>query len=225
MNISRLGNECLHISRYWYPAGDTAASILGSQSVRWKKPRWIPRSKSKEFFVPKRCKIPEEEVIELTRLFNKYRTEMKSVRLHLERENRRTSATSELASQQAAEEEEEHLRLMEYNIQENKRIAALREKRLQEQYETDLARVIASKEKMEKLELAEEQEALRIIAETQELVKTFIKREDLENAIEEAIENPKDYNFALDAEGQILKGQNSLSKDVQEDKEVLSSRQ
>lgn len=50
-------------------------------------------------------------------------------RQHLKQENRRTADTSELAMRQVAEEEEEHERLMEYNRQENLRVAALREER------------------------------------------------------------------------------------------------
>lgn len=51
-------------------------------------------------------------------------------RQHLKNEVERTAASSDLALQQAAEEEAEHLALMEYNHQENLRVAALREARL-----------------------------------------------------------------------------------------------
>lgn len=55
-------------------------------------------------------------------------------RQHLKNEVERTAASSELAMQQAAEEEAEHLALMEYNHQENLRVAALRETRLVSSY-------------------------------------------------------------------------------------------
>lgn len=50
-------------------------------------------------------------------------------RQHLRQEGIRTADTSELAMQQVAQEEEEHQQLMEYNRQENLRVAALREER------------------------------------------------------------------------------------------------
>ena len=49
--------------------------------------------------------------------------------MHLRQEGIRTANTSELAMQQVAQEEEEHQQLMEYNRQENLRVAALREER------------------------------------------------------------------------------------------------
>lgn len=167
----------------------------------------MPVAKSKQFWVPKRVNCPKEEYEEVKHLYNKYRTEMKSIREHLRKENLRTSATSSLASRQAAEEEEEHHKLMKFNQDENERLAVLREKRVQEQLESEFLYVAASKEKLEKIELQEKEEALRIITEAQELVKTFIKREDLQRIIEAAVENPKDYNFSIDSEGREYKGE------------------
>lgn len=61
-------------------------------------------------------------------------------RHHLREEYLRTSATSEVALQQAAEEEAEHQRLMEYNRMENERIAALREIR----YEVSIVYIVVN---------------------------------------------------------------------------------
>lgn len=50
------------------------------QCVRWKrKPIWLPTAKSKIFRVPERPVIPIEDYCELKRLFNNYRTIMKSL--------------------------------------------------------------------------------------------------------------------------------------------------
>lgn len=52
-----------------------------TQCVRWKrKPIWLPPAKSKMFRIPKRPVIPEEDKLELQRLYNNYRTYMTSFR-------------------------------------------------------------------------------------------------------------------------------------------------
>lgn len=191
---------------------------------RWRKPRWVPTAKSKIFRIPERKVFPKEEQIELKRLHDRYNTMMRAVRRHLTEEIQRTSDTSELAMQKAADEELEHQRLMEYNQQENLRVASQREERIRKEFEADLARVEATKEKQAKNTLQAQEEAIRLIAETQELVKTFIKREDLEDAIETALANPADYNFAIDEEGYIFRGRNTKPEDVAvEDREKLAS--
>lgn len=54
------------------------------QILRWRrKPRWLPVAKSKIFRIPKRPETPLEETLELQRLYNNYRTQMKSIRRHL----------------------------------------------------------------------------------------------------------------------------------------------
>lgn len=209
----------------WYPVSEASVTLLGTQAVRWRKPRWVPVAPSKKFKIPPRKITPPEEVHELRRLNNNYNTQMRALRHHLTQEKKRTADTSELAMQQVAQEEEEHQRLMEYNRQENLRVAALREERVRKEYEAELARVEASKVKQAQKAAAAEEEALRIINETQEFVKTFIKREDLEKAIEEAMANPKDYNFAIDQDGHVLRGHNTCVEDVDEkDREKLESR-
>ncbi|KAG0722001.1 putative 28S ribosomal protein S26, mitochondrial [Chionoecetes opilio] len=163
---------------------------------------------------PREDKTPPEELRELKRLNDNYKTMMKSVRQHLRQEGIRLADTSELAMQQVAQEEEEHQQLMEYNRQENLRVAALREERVRKEHEAEITRVEASLVKQAQMAAAAEEEALRLINETQELVKTFIKREDLEQAIEAAMEDPTDYNFALDPDGHVFRGRNTRPEDV-----------
>lgn len=51
------------------------------QFVRWKrKPIWLPTAKTKLFRVPKRPVLPEEEILELRRINNNYKTYMNSLR-------------------------------------------------------------------------------------------------------------------------------------------------
>lgn len=185
----------------------------------------MPVAPSKKFKIPKRREFPPEEEREMKKLYDNYRTYVRAVRLHLIAEVKRTAETSDLAMQQVAQEEEEHQQLMEYNRQWNLRVGALREARVQKEHEADLARVEASLVKHAERASKAEEEALKIINETQELVKTFIKQEDLEKAIEEAMANPSDYNFAIDQDGHVFRGRNTKPEDVKrEEWEQLESK-
>jgi hypothetical protein len=60
---------------------DAKISPVCLQFVRWKrKPRWLPVAKSKVFRIPERPKTDESEQIELRRLHDRYRTQMRAVR-------------------------------------------------------------------------------------------------------------------------------------------------
>ena len=68
-------------ARYVYSHISFSPNSVFEQSLRWKrKPIWLPTAKSKMFKVPPRPVIPEEEAVEIKRLFNQYRTAVKSVR-------------------------------------------------------------------------------------------------------------------------------------------------
>lgn len=50
------------------------------RSYRPRKPFWLPMGKTKMFKIPKKPQIPEEEEVEILRLYNVYKTNMKSLR-------------------------------------------------------------------------------------------------------------------------------------------------
>ncbi|XP_076054395.1 mitochondrial ribosomal protein S26 [Oratosquilla oratoria] len=187
----------------WHPPRDLKLEYFGAQIVRWRKPRWLPTAPSKMFRVPKRCVIPKEEVVEIQRIYNNYRTNMRSIRSYLKEQNMLTSATSQLAAQHAQEEEDEHQCLMLFNLEENKRVQKLREARQQKELEEDLERVARSLVKLELKEKHDIEAAQSHIEKTQELVRSLLTHENLEEAIEKALENPINYNFALDQDGNI----------------------
>lgn len=54
-------------------AHNISCSVFGIQSVRWRKPRWLPMAQSKVFKVPERKKVPEAEAEELMRLDKNYK--------------------------------------------------------------------------------------------------------------------------------------------------------
>lgn len=118
------------------------------------------------------------------------------------------------AIEEAKREEAEHVQLLSVNEQENAKVAKQRDLRLQkeaiereEKIRSDLLSIEAEKKEQEK-----KLEAF-IEAEAKELEK-MIKLEDLEKAIEVALDNPVDYEFAIDSEGHIYKGRETQSLKV-----------
>ncbi|XP_072433661.1 small ribosomal subunit protein mS26 [Chiloscyllium punctatum] len=110
-----------------------------------------------------------------------------------------------LAEERAQLEAEEHQRLMAFNKLENERLQKIREERLQreaeEEQEQKLQAAISREKKKIEFLKEKEQEVLQL----QEEVKNFITLENLDQRIAEALDNPKNYNFAIDTEGRIIR--------------------
>ncbi|KAM7358244.1 mitochondrial ribosomal protein S26 [Cochliomyia hominivorax] len=177
--------------------------------VRWRrKPRWLPTAKSKMFRVPERKEQSPEEKAELLRLHNNYKTQLRSVRQYLREENQRLDETSSAGHfvLTAEQEEAEFQRCLRENEKWNQEIALIREQRLARERE-EKAKYVE-----ERLRLAREREEERmekieaLVKKEKELSKTFITRENLELAIEQALANPVDYNFSIDLHGNIYRG-------------------
>ena len=126
-----------------------------------------------------------------------------------------TGDESEIAQKKIIEEEKkEHMRLMEYNKKENERMLELREKRFTEALTETLDTIEQFKVEKDLERKLQIEEARKKIEETKELVKQFILKESLERAVEEAIANPTDYNFALDLEGYVYPGYSSKIEEM-----------
>lgn len=133
---------------------------------------------------------------------------MRALRMQFKEEmlrKRYDEETGSLAEARAKQEAEEHQALMEWNTKENERLRKIREVRVQqeqEQLEQRLREVAeARQEALEELVKEKEMEILTL----QEEVKTFITLENLDQRIEEALDNPRNYNFAIDKEGRVVK--------------------
>lgn len=172
------------------------------QILRWKrKPRWMPVAKSKIFRVPERPVIPEDERAELMRLYNNYRNYMKSIRRYVVAKHQASLAitTDEKDIQKVFEDDFQ--RCNEINDKWNAAVGLERqiyfEKVLEDSVNTAKQALAKAEEKKQlQLELAE-----NIIAEQKEAAKTFITADNIDQAIEHALANPVDYNFAIDLDG------------------------
>lgn len=182
-------------------------NLQNYQTVRWRrKPLWMPTAKSKVFRVPERIVLPVEERDELIRLFNNYRTSIKSIRRFL------TYRYSELLQAKSDTEqlkkafEEDFVRCKAINDEWNAELKKQREERIAKQLEEEIKFAENRKREWlerEKIVLAEAEE---IVRKEKEVVGTFITPETLDEAIETALNNPVDYNFAIDLEGNKILG-------------------
>nr|XP_060635416.1 small ribosomal subunit protein mS26-like [Anolis sagrei ordinatus] len=100
---------------------------------------------------------------------------------------------------------EEHQKLMEWNDAENRRLRERREERQQQEDIAERERRLRGAQYqeslMEKFIKEREQEVLKL----QEDAKTFITPENLDQRIEECLDNPRNYNYAIDKEGRVAK--------------------
>lgn len=96
-----------------------------------RKPRWVPVAKSKIYRIPKRPEVSEEERLELLRINNNYKTQMRAIRRFFHEEmikekSTKDSASSEMSLRLEAQEWE---RCVELNEKWNAQVALEREER------------------------------------------------------------------------------------------------
>ncbi|XP_050679603.1 probable 28S ribosomal protein S26, mitochondrial [Leptidea sinapis] len=203
-----------------------ACPILIQCAQAHRKPRWFPVAKSKIYRIPKRPQLSEEERLEILRITNNYKTQMRAVRKFytddmVKEKSTLESATSEMSQRLEAEEWQ---RCEELNEKWNKQIATEREERrkkeLSEMEDFALARMEAiDREKRERVEKASEQ-----IKREKELSETFISREKLEEAIDYALANPVDYNYAIDLKGNMHTGRDTPIQYENKERVQVSSK-
>ncbi|CAO1411510.1 unnamed protein product [Diamesa serratosioi] len=215
-----------------FNAGDSLAksvynvsnSSVCVQCVRWRrKPRWIPVAKSRVFKVPEKTKVPEDERVELLRLHNNYKTQMRSLRAFFREEvEQKKAVTSDDHIVVSAEQEEaEFQRMKSINDEWNMEITKIRDARLAKEYE-ERREFIA--ERVE-LKIARDQEQYEKIEQRvrneKENSKSFITRDNIDQAIEFALANPVDYNFSIDLQGNIYNATSEKGNVVKSEEKSL----
>ncbi|CAG5121645.1 unnamed protein product [Candidula unifasciata] len=175
------------------------------QSVRFRKPPWVPVAKSKEFYVRKPTPVDQEEYEELKARYRFYRSEVDSVRQFLAQD---LSARQHNLEDQDLRADEAEVSLMMQHLQEwNTHVAAVRnERQLQEQldHEQMLKERLANQEKQRMLDA---ERALAELEEKEAAAASFIDPDKLDEAIEKLIDSRKDYNFAITKSGEKLFGE------------------
>ncbi|MBN3320043.1 RT26 protein, partial [Atractosteus spatula] len=178
------------------------------EAVRGRKSRSDPKAKSKAGRIKVPPPVDPVEMLVLQERFTQYDLIMRALRAEFKEEllwRRYQEEVGTLAEERAKQEAEEHQALMAWNDAENQRLRKLHEARIQKELEEKELRrakaAISREKKMETFIKEKEQEILKL----QEEAKNFITLENLDQRIEEALDNPKNYNFAIDKEGRVVK--------------------
>ncbi|KAJ0062951.1 hypothetical protein NL108_012021 [Boleophthalmus pectinirostris] len=178
------------------------------ETVRGRKTRNDPIAKSKEARIKTPPPVDPVEMVVLKERYSEYQQILSALRMEFKEEVLRKkyeAETGTLAEERARKEAEEHRALMDWNREENQRMLQLRLQRVQiEKEEAERKQLEAALEREQKQQefiKMKEEELLRL----QEEAKHFITMENLDQRIEEALDNPKNYNFAIDKEGRITK--------------------
>uniref|UniRef100_A0A3Q0RB73 Small ribosomal subunit protein mS26 n=1 Tax=Amphilophus citrinellus TaxID=61819 RepID=A0A3Q0RB73_AMPCI len=178
------------------------------EAVRGRKSRTDPVAKSKEGRIKVPPPVDPVEMVVLKERYTEYQLIMSALRLEFKEEVLRKKYEEETGSQaeeRVRQEAEEHRSLMAWNNEENLRMLKARILRVQQEAEEAQRKKIeaAIQREQEQQEFIKEKE--REILQLQEEVKNFITVENLDQRIEEALDNPKNYNFAIDKEGRVVK--------------------
>ncbi|KAF7202260.1 small ribosomal subunit protein mS26 [Nothobranchius furzeri] len=194
--------------------GVSAARFLASRStvlveaVRGRKSRNDPVAKSKEGRIKVPPPVDPVEMVVLNERYTEYQLILRALRLEFKEEVLRNMYEEEMGSQvesRARMEMEEHRSLMAWNDQENLRTLQARILRVQKEEEEAQHRKmeLALQREEEQQEFIKQRE--KEILQLQEDAKNFITLQNLDQRIEEALDNPKNYNFAVDKEGRVVK--------------------
>lgn len=177
-------------------------------SVRGRKSRTDPVAKSKEGRIKVPPPVDPLEMVVLKERFSEYQTILRALRMQFKEDVLRRKYEEETGSQaeeRARQEAEEHRALMAWNQQENLQQLNSRILRVQGQQRD------AEQRKLDAAVLQEEnrrgflREKEAEILKLQEDAKTFITRDNLDQRVQLALDNPKNYNFAVDKEGRVVK--------------------
>ncbi|XP_073339940.1 small ribosomal subunit protein mS26 [Pagrus major] len=178
------------------------------EAVRGRKSRNDPVAKSKEGRVKVPPPVDPVEMVVLKERYSQYQLIMRALRLEFKEEVLRKKyeeETGSLAEERARLDAEEHRALMAWNNEENLRLLKLRTLRLQKEKEEaerkQLEAVIKREQEQQEFIKGKEREILQL----QEDAKNFITLENLDQRIEEVLDNPKNYNFAIDKDGRVVK--------------------
>lgn len=168
--------------------------------VRWRKPRWVPRAKSKEFVLSKRHEYKPEETEWLRRTENHYRTQMKAIWQLIKLvpdqslpNDLKIKADKEKIAKESWKEMEEIMK--DWNVQ----VALIREAEQSKMNQQKQNKLLGWLNQEQLISEQFSEETLKRLQREKEA--GFITPENMEQKLMESLETTADYEFALDKEG------------------------
>ncbi|XP_059145317.1 small ribosomal subunit protein mS26-like [Physella acuta] len=178
------------------------------KSVRFRKPRWVPIAKSKEFYVRKPTPIDPVEYDMLNTRYNLYRAEVLSIRQFLKQQLSESAVN--LKAQQKSDDAADVAWMAEQVKSWNKLVAVNREARQVKEMQKEEKRIAEFMAKKEENRLKVAKKAEILLLKNKEISSNFITditKDKLDEEIERLLDSRSDYNFAITKTGQILKGE------------------
>ncbi|XP_016123943.1 28S ribosomal protein S26, mitochondrial-like [Sinocyclocheilus grahami] len=178
------------------------------EAVRGRKSRTDPIAKSKLGRIKTPPPVDPVEMVVLKERYTEYNLVLRALRLEFKEQMLRKKYEEEVGSvaeERTKREAEEHRSLMALNDAENLRMREIRAQRMQKEAEAaELKKREAAILRQQELESYIKEKERQILL-LQEEAKDFITPDNLDQRIEEALDNPKNYNFAIDKEGRVVK--------------------
>lgn len=159
---------------------------------------------SKVFNIKEKVYLPRDEQDQVDHLNFDYQSQVMSISQYCKDNFYLPSRfAGGLSAEQVKAIEEEDERLLRENEEENKRMAAQRSVRETEERKTREEEYLQEQLAVEKKEKEIRMKAEAVIVKEMERCKTFITKERLLEAIEDALANPVSYDFAIDKRGNV----------------------
>lgn len=174
--------------------------LLQFQCVRWRKRRWAPPNKSKEFYVREPTPIDPEEWADLKKRYDLYRTEMRAIRKYFKTELK--ASTAQASSVSAFEDQENEWREgILQNESWNAHTGQIREARVSGEETSEEEKRLELLIRREEKAQAQQAAAARHVQQEVENSAHFIQMSSLEMEIEKALNQRFNYNFCIDLDG------------------------
>ena len=184
---------------------------LHTTSVRWKRREplrkhiWQPQAPSKLFRIPEKKYLPRDEQQQLDLLRWNFEADLLSIKTYCRKHFYLPSREAGgLTPEQVKAEEEQHLRRLQENARENQRTAAARAQRESRQRQARLEELTQREQLRQKQDEDQRREANELVSREVKRSASFITKENLLSAIEDALRHPVSYDFAIDRSGNVV---------------------
>lgn len=183
-----------------------AICVQQARSVRPRKPAFLGMAKSKWFRIPSRPEHDPDELKEIVRISNQYRTYQRSLSLYFKAVNESravgsTSATKTIEIEEA-EWQESLIRIKQWNEE----ISSQRNLRIESQRKEKEAEIKQRLLEEERLRQEKLKEIEALVRKEKTLSSSYITPENIDAAIAKSLENVVDFNFAINNRGQKFVG-------------------
>ncbi|CAL1298831.1 unnamed protein product [Larinioides sclopetarius] len=179
-----------------------------SVQLRWKKipirkPRWLPMAPSKLFRIPQHPYVPPDEKQLIEDLLEEYYTKIVSLQKAFKEELAQKSRDEGHTIENEKLEEAKFLSLLEENKKENERLRKIREETMERLLQEKQVELLQLEEERKLKEQETKQRIEEIVRKQKEKIAVCITYENLDEAIERAINDPRNVAYSIDVYGNV----------------------